>query len=49
MRKWKRRLNSANDDGYLFPNRGGTEMTRSNVTQRLALAVSAAAKKHPQL
>lgn len=49
MRKWKRHLNLAANDCYLFPNRGGTLMTRSNVTQRLALAVGAAAKQHPQL
>ena len=45
LRKWKRRLDVAEGSSYLFPNRGGTEMTRSNVTQRLALAVSAAALK----
>lgn len=49
LRAWKRRLASAEDASCLFPNRAGTEMTRSNVTQRLALAVSAAAKRHPQL
>ena len=43
IRKWKRRLHSTEDSSYLFPNRGGNEMTRSNVTQRLALAVSKAA------
>ena len=45
MRKWKRRLHSTEDSSYLFPNRGGNEMTRSNVTQRLALAVSKATTK----
>jgi site-specific recombinase XerD len=45
MRKWKRWLHSTDDSSYLFPNRGGNEMTRSNVTQRLALAVSTAAIK----
>lgn len=49
LRKWKRRLNSTEDAAYLFPNRGGTEMTRSNVTQRLALAVSTAAVRCPSL
>jgi site-specific recombinase XerD len=49
MRKWKRHLNLATNNGYLFPNRGGTLMTRSNVTQRLALAIGAAAKQYPQL
>src|SRR5208337_4026867 len=43
MRKWKRCLHSTEDSSHLFPNRGGNEMTRSNVTQRLALAVSKAA------
>jgi site-specific recombinase XerD len=33
----------------LLPNRGGQPMTRSNVTQRLALAVKAAASTHPTL
>jgi integrase/recombinase XerD len=45
LRKWKRCLTTKEGSGYLFPNRGGTEMTRSNVTQRLALAVFAAARK----
>ncbi len=45
LRKWKRCLQTTEGSSYLFPNRGGTEMTRSNVTQRLALAVSAAARK----
>jgi integrase len=45
MRKWKRCLHSTEDSSYLFPNRAGTEMTRSNVAQRLALAVSSAAIK----
>lgn len=49
MRKWKRRLHTTDDSSYLFPNRGGSEMTRSNVTQRLALAVSTAAAKCPSL
>ncbi len=43
MRKWKRCLLASEDSNYLFPNRDGTKMTRSNVTQRLALAVSTAA------
>jgi site-specific recombinase XerD len=33
----------------LLPNRDGVSMTRSNVTQRLDLAVRAAAKQHPDL
>ena len=34
---------------FLFPSRGGERMARSNVTQRLDLAVSTAAERHPQL
>lgn len=49
IRGWKRRLESAADDSFLFPSRGGTRMARSNVTQRLDLAVSVAAARHPQL
>lgn len=49
IRRWKHRLESAGDDRFLFPSRGGERMTRSNVTQRLDLAVSAAAERHPQL
>lgn len=49
IRSWKRRLNDFSDHGYLFPNRGGTAMTRSNVTQRLAAAVGVAARDHPTL
>ncbi len=45
LQKWKRCLDATKDSSYLFPNRGGTEMTRSNVTQRLALAVSTASTK----
>jgi integrase/recombinase XerD len=49
VRNWKRRLDEATDETFLFPNRGGGRMTRSNVTQRLALAVAKAAECHPQL
>lgn len=49
IRAWKQRLENAGDDKFLFPSRGGERMARSNVTQRLALAVSAAAERHPQL
>jgi integrase/recombinase XerD len=49
MRIWKRHLKPAANDSYLFPNRGGTAMTRSNASQRLALAVEAAASQYPQL
>lgn len=49
IRGWKHRLENAADDKFLFPSRSGERMARSNVTQRLALAVSAAAEQHPQL
>ncbi len=49
MRAWKRRMGETEDNGPMFPNRRGEAMSRSNVTQRLALAVAAAAKQHPQL
>jgi integrase/recombinase XerD len=49
IRNWKRRLDNTGEENFLFPNRGGGRMARSNVTQRLALAVSAAAERHPQL
>jgi len=48
IRGWKHQLEGAGDDKFLFPNRGGERMARSNVTQRLDLAVSAAAERHPQ-
>ena len=49
LRAWKRRMGETADSAPLFPNRSGSAMSRSNVTQRLALAVEAAAKQHPQL
>jgi len=49
LRAWTRQLGSAAASGPLFPNRGGRTMTRSNVTQRLALYVQAAAASRPQL
>ena len=49
IRNWKRRLNGTGEQDFLFPNRGGGCMARSNVTQRLELAVSAAAERYPQL
>jgi integrase/recombinase XerD len=48
MRAWKRRMGGTEDSAPLFPNRSGRAMSRSNVTQRLALAVAAAAEQ-PQL
>jgi site-specific recombinase XerD len=49
IRGWKRRLDDLGGDKVLFPNRSGGRMARSNVTQRLELAVSIAAQHHPQL
>ena len=49
MRAWKRRMGETEDNAPMFPNRRGEAMSRSNVTQPLALAVAAAAKQHPQL
>ncbi len=49
IRNWKRRLDCAGEENFLFPNRGGGCTARSNATQRLELAVSAAAERHPQL
>lgn len=49
VRDFKRRMGETADGAPLFPNRSGKAMSRSNVTQRLALAVEAAAEQHPQL
>ena len=49
IRNWKRRLDEVGDEKILFPNRGGDRMTRSNVTQRLALLVAKATEQQPQL
>jgi integrase/recombinase XerD len=43
LRSWKRRLAIPGSNEYLFPSRRGTRMTRSNVAQRLSLAVARAA------
>jgi site-specific recombinase XerD len=48
LRNWKRQL-KADPHACLFPNRGGTAMTRSNVAQRLSLAAALAAQDHPRL
>lgn len=48
IRNWKRRLDYGGEENFLFPNRGGGCMARSNVTQRLELAVSAAAERYPR-
>jgi site-specific recombinase XerD len=49
MRTWKRRSGTTAGSAPLFPSRSGKAMSRSNVTQRLALAVKVAAEMNPQL
>lgn len=49
MRAWKRRSGTTTGSAPLFPNRSGKAMSRSNVTQRPALAVEVAAEMNPQL
>lgn len=49
IRSWVRRLDQANETDFLFPSKSGRRLSRSSVTQRLALAVELAAPQHPQL
>lgn len=49
IRSWLRLNPHLATDSALLPNRDGRAMTRSNVTQRLDLAVNAAAKQHNDL
>ncbi len=49
VRKWRKRLQSTSYDDFLFPNRKGERMTRSNVSQRLKLAVEKVLDKCPGL
>ena len=49
LRAWRRELGEAEQNTSMFPNRDGAAMTRSNVTQRLALYVKAAAERSPKL
>jgi len=49
VRGWKKYLGGPTDQDFLFPNRSGRLLTRSNVTQRLALAVGTASARCPQL
>ena len=49
IRAWLRFNPDLSATSALLPNRGGQAMTRSNVTQRLALAVKAAALTMPSL
>lgn len=47
IKSWRRRNGDPAGDRILFPNRGGDRMSRSNVTQRLGLAVATAGIKIP--
>jgi integrase/recombinase XerD len=49
LRAWLRLNPELGPSSALLPNRDGQAMTRSNVTQRLALAVQAAARTMPSL
>lgn len=49
LRSWRRRLGEPPANAMLFPNRSGDRMTRSNVTQRLQLAVNLASRAHQGL
>lgn len=49
IRAWLRRNAMQTADAALLPNRDGRAMTRSNVTQRLNIAVARAAKIHSSL
>lgn len=49
LRSWKRCLDNCAADDFLFPNRCGAAMTRSNAAQRLGLATTTAASDHPRL
>lgn len=47
IKSWCRQIENPTGDCILFPNRSGGRMSRSNVTQRLNLAVVAAGLKNP--
>lgn len=49
IRSWRRQIGDPAGDSILFPNRSSGRMTRSNVTQRLNLAVATAGRKNPGL
>ena len=49
LRRWQRHLPRAGENDPLFPNSSGGRLSRSSVTQRLALAVKGATKSLPQL
>lgn len=49
IQQWIRQLPKASETDFLFPSRSGGKLSRSSVTQRLALSVDHAARHHPQL
>ena len=49
LRVWMRQNPSLTAQSPLLPNRGGSAMTRTNVSSRLAIAVAAASKTLPDL
>jgi site-specific recombinase XerD len=49
IRSWLPQIGDPAGDSVLFPNRNGGRMSRSNVTQRLGLAVAAASCNNPGL
>ena len=49
LRDWMKRLSDSRPEAFLFPNRNGGRLTRSNVTQRLDLAVVSATESQPGL
>src|SRR6185437_11206146 len=49
IRQWVRQLAKASETDFLFPSSLGRRLSRSSITQRLALAVERATQEHPQL
>ncbi len=49
IRQWLPQLAKASETDFLFPNNSGGRLSRSSVTQRLALSVEYATRQHPQL
>jgi site-specific recombinase XerD len=49
VRHWIRQLAKASETDFLFPSRSGGKLSRSSVTQRLALSVQHATQHHPRL
>ena len=46
LRGWMKQLREVHAESFVFPNRNGGRLTRSNVTQRLDLAIARATKDH---